>query len=170
MTAEERHEITVKRGGNVRADIKPERISGITEQIAYWRKANMIHKWFVDNVQDGEDDCREYYVSREQLALLVETCKEVLKSLDNSVMIEKETEVGTRFTEGKREPIMETVKVYPDKDLELVQRLLPPQGGFFFGSTIIGEWYRNDIADTIKMIEPELKTNPNGELYYCASW
>ena len=26
-------------------------------QIASWRKANAIHKWFVDNVQDGVDDC-----------------------------------------------------------------------------------------------------------------
>ena len=27
------------------------------EEVAYWRKANMIHKWFVERVQDGEDDC-----------------------------------------------------------------------------------------------------------------
>ena len=27
------------------------------EEVAYWRKANMIHKWFVDHVQDGQDDC-----------------------------------------------------------------------------------------------------------------
>ena len=25
------------------------------DQIASWRKANAIHKWFVDNVQDGVD-------------------------------------------------------------------------------------------------------------------
>ena len=24
---------------------------------AYWRKANQIHAWFVDNVQQGNDDC-----------------------------------------------------------------------------------------------------------------
>lgn len=29
----------------------------IKEEVAYWRKANAIHQWFVDNVQDGEDDC-----------------------------------------------------------------------------------------------------------------
>jgi len=27
------------------------------EEVAYWRKANMVHKWFVEHVQDGEDDC-----------------------------------------------------------------------------------------------------------------
>ena len=33
-----------------------------TEMVGYWRKANHIHKWFVDNVQEGIDDYREYYV------------------------------------------------------------------------------------------------------------
>ena len=42
--------------------------------VAYWRKANQIHKWFVDNVQDGRDDCKEYWVSRESLAELRDLC------------------------------------------------------------------------------------------------
>ena len=46
--------------------------------VAYWRKANQIHKWFVDHVQNGVDNCEEYYVSREQLQLLLDTCKIVL--------------------------------------------------------------------------------------------
>ncbi len=47
-------------------------------QVAYWRKANQIHKWFVDHVQDGKDDCNEYRVTRDQLQLLVDNCKLVL--------------------------------------------------------------------------------------------
>lgn len=43
----------------------------------YWRKANQIHKWFVENVQYGEDDCREYEVTREQLQELKRICEEV---------------------------------------------------------------------------------------------
>lgn len=31
----------------------------IWKEIGYWRKANHIHKWFVDCVQDGEDDCEK---------------------------------------------------------------------------------------------------------------
>lgn len=50
--------------------------------VAYWRKANAIHKWFVDNVQDGEDNCGYYYVSREQLQELVDLCKKVIASRD----------------------------------------------------------------------------------------
>jgi hypothetical protein len=47
-------------------------------QVAYWRKANHIHAWFVKHVQDGVDNCEEYYVSRDQLQLLLDTCKLVL--------------------------------------------------------------------------------------------
>jgi len=50
-------------------------IYGVTVQVtcAYWRKANQIHNWFVDNVQGGDDDCREYGVSIEHLKELLST-------------------------------------------------------------------------------------------------
>jgi len=38
----------------------------------YWRKANAIHKWFVDNVQEGNDNCGDYYVEKEKLQELLE--------------------------------------------------------------------------------------------------
>ena len=44
----------------------------------YWRKANAIHKWFVDNVQDGNDDCRSYYVCHSQLSDLLGVINQVL--------------------------------------------------------------------------------------------
>lgn len=47
-------------------------------EAAYWRKANHIHKWFVDHVQEGIDDCGEYHVSRDTLEELVVTCEDVL--------------------------------------------------------------------------------------------
>ena len=43
----------------------------------YWRKANAIHKWFVDNVQDGVDNCAEYFVDRTNLEKLLKICKAV---------------------------------------------------------------------------------------------
>lgn len=75
MTDEEKTVMTIS--GSRTKHIKPERVSEIVESLAYWRKANHIHKWFVDNVQDGEDDCKEYYVSREQLTQLLDLCKRV---------------------------------------------------------------------------------------------
>ena len=50
----------------------------------YWRKANAIHNWFVNNVQDGEDDCRDYYVDRSNLQELLDTINEVLEDNDKA--------------------------------------------------------------------------------------
>lgn len=68
------------------AEIFPESgefpVSNVQISVAYWRKANAIHKWFVDNVQDGVDDCGNYPVYREQLEQLYASVCEVLE--DNS--------------------------------------------------------------------------------------
>ena len=53
---------------------------------AYWRKSNQIHKWFVDNVQGGNDNCGEYYVSNEKLNQLRETCRQALFAKDPSLL------------------------------------------------------------------------------------
>ena len=50
----------------------------ISVRMGYWRKANAIHKWFVDQVQNGVDNCGTYLVSREQLIELQHRCKVVL--------------------------------------------------------------------------------------------
>ena len=48
--------------------------------VMYWRKANHIHQWFVDNCQDGEDDCRTADVEIEKLRELAKLCSEVAAS------------------------------------------------------------------------------------------
>jgi hypothetical protein len=58
--------------------------ASVQVQVAYWRKANQIHKWFVDHVQDGNDDCEEYRVTRDQLQLLVDNCKLVLMNKEEA--------------------------------------------------------------------------------------
>ena len=53
---------------------------------AYWRKANQIHKWFVDNVQGGNDNCGEYYVSQEKLKELLDLVKRTLKERNPTLL------------------------------------------------------------------------------------
>lgn len=65
-------------------ELKGQRVKEVIVEAMYWRKTNSIHKWFVDNVQDGVDDCGEYYVSREQLEQLRDLVKEVLATRDAS--------------------------------------------------------------------------------------
>ena len=61
--------------------IKFKRISYIEEEVGYWRKANHIHRWFVENVQEGKDDCGTYYVSVDKLKKLLDDCKKVKASI-----------------------------------------------------------------------------------------
>lgn len=45
----------------------------------YWRKANQIHNWFVQNVQNGYDDCSEYLLGRDEIVELRDDCAYVLR-------------------------------------------------------------------------------------------
>lgn len=139
--------VTVKFGKKKRTDIKPERISYIVEQVMYWRKANHIHQWFVDNCQGGEDDCREAYVSVEQLKELAELCESV---------VSKKQLVESGLT-------------------ELVENELPTQSGFFFGGTEYDEYYFETCEETAKVIRELLEEKPmegtyGGDFYYHSSW
>ena len=61
------------------ADIENNSTIYIELPIGYWRKANAIHRWFVENIQEGIDDCGNYYVSRDQLRTLKTLCEESLQ-------------------------------------------------------------------------------------------
>ena len=56
--------------------------NGSTEinEVAYWRKANHIHNWFVQKVQNGVDECQESLVTREQMEELLAECKAVVEN------------------------------------------------------------------------------------------
>lgn len=52
----------------LKSEFEPNEISF---QLAYWRKCNQIHNWFIKNIQAGKDDCNAYIVSREDLVKLL---------------------------------------------------------------------------------------------------
>ncbi len=109
--------------------IDPEQVSYTVSDAGYWRKANAVHAWFVNNCQNGHDDCRAAEVTYEQLQELRTLCVEVIETKNHG--------------------------------------LLPPQSGFFFGSTEIDEDYFDDLEETIKIIDA---LDPDGEYYYQSSW
>lgn len=57
-------------------------------ELGYWRKANSIHNWFVNNVQDGVDNCEEYYVTEDHLKDLLDRVNSILdkKSLPSETL------------------------------------------------------------------------------------
>lgn len=104
--------------------------------VAYWRKANAIHKWFCD-LDDGKDECQNIYVTRKNLVELRDLCASVIS-----------------------QPAM-------------AMDVLPPQEGFFFGSSDVDEWYLEDMKNTINQIEKILESVPEdtwNDFIYKASW
>ena len=80
------NEITVKTGDKLNRSIKTNRISDIIEEVMYWRKSNAIHAWFVENVQEGVDDCKEYWVGEEKIQELIDLCSKVVETKDTSLL------------------------------------------------------------------------------------
>lgn len=109
----------------------------------YWRKANAIHKWFVDNVQYGDDDCKTYEVSVEQLIELRDVCQKVI---DASRLVSGSVLYGYDFQGDEMKPHYEEGRVI--EDATVANELLPTKNGFFFGSTEYNEWYLGDIVRT----------------------
>ena len=121
-------------------------IYGVTIELTlgYWRKANAVHGWFVNNVQDGVDNCGSYPVERESLMALRNACNSVLAEKDN-----------------------------PDDEfrVETANSYLPSASGFFFGSTDIDEYYYGKLEYTVKMIDELLSDSyEEYEFEYCSSW
>ncbi|MGD9157247.1 MAG: hypothetical protein PVG39_02475 [Desulfobacteraceae bacterium] len=138
------------------------KINTITEKVGYWRKANHIHQWFVDNVQEGIDNCGRYYVSFGELKTLRAICKDIMTHcLLHKGMVNN----GFRYTPEGKEAILE--KGYYMDYQSYASSRLPVQSGFFFGGTNYDQWYYQDLEETVSIID---SLDPEGDYYYCASW
>ena len=139
----------------------------IFEELGYWRKANAIHRWFVENVQNDVDDCGDYEVSKEQLEDLLDICIEVR---DKSRLMKGLIKNGEHLENGKWVPIMEEGEYI--EDTSIAEELLPTTSGFFFGSTEYDEWYMEDIKKTIDILMLAITTTDFDRemVVYSSSW
>ena len=66
--------------------IEPQDSTGIGVEIPvmYWRKANAVHKWFVDEQAGGVDECQPINVSTESLKELLDLCNQALSNKDKA--------------------------------------------------------------------------------------
>lgn len=168
MDPKERHQITVLKNGIPVETIDVSKVNYIEEEIAYWRKANQIHNWFVENVQEGKDDCGDYYVEQEQLRELVNLCKKII---DVAKLEDGEIHMSTTYEAGKVTENYEKGKIITN--VEEIEELLPTSSGFFFGSTQYDEYYLGQLQDTIDMLEPYLSEKYDDfsiSFYYSSSW
>ena len=74
--------------------VEPSKVAYIVEDAGYWRKANAIHRWFVEHVQNGNDDCGLYEVSRDQLQSLLSEVEAVLAHPDMAARLLPSTRSG----------------------------------------------------------------------------
>lgn len=115
--------------------------------LVYWRKANAIHGWFVEQKADGIDECQEIYLTAADLVELRNACQVVLntREADEAIVTEVAKRVG-----------------------------LAPTEGFFFGSYEYDDWYFNDLEETVDKLDKVLAaadTRPPATYFiYQASW
>jgi hypothetical protein len=69
-------------------------------EVIYWRKANAIHRWFVDNIQDGSDECEDHEVTADQLRELKDIC---LKVVQNPILADELLPTRSGFFFGSTE-------------------------------------------------------------------
>jgi hypothetical protein len=129
--AEEQYSVEVTRGGKP-TKINPKKVKYIIEEAGYWRKQNQIHRWFVENVQKGVDNCGEYYVDIDELKTLLELCEKV--KADNSLADELLPSAsgfffgGTSYDEWYFDGIDNTIEI-------LKEALEDERGDYYYSSS-----------------------------------
>lgn len=115
----------------------------ITCRAGYFRKANAIHWWILENCWDCDDkdsaNCKQIYVPSEKIQELKDICLKLLRFR------------GRRFKEEAFD-------------------LLPTHAGFFWGSTEYDKWYRKDLIAFVKMANKLHLDEPYIDLFYEPSW
>ena len=110
--------------------------------VGYWRKANAIHAWFVRECANGVDECQPTPV------------------IDGKL---RELKVIIEF-------LME-IKDLPTAS-EQIEKLLPTESGFFFGSTEYDEYYWADLQRTLDILNNAIKLEEDEgcSITYQESW
>lgn len=128
------------------------------EEIAYWRKCNQVHNWFIEKLNNGsDDDCEPLLVTKDILKELLETC-----------IIVKNLFYNYKFSDS---PDKDKVQ-YEKPIMDIIQELLPTKQGFFFGDCEYDSRYYSQVELTIEQIEKILETFDFGnyDMYYYAWW
>lgn len=150
-----------------------EEVSNKLKEIGYWRKANQVHKYFVDECNDGNDDnCAYYEVSKDVIEKLNFKCKEIL---DDVELIDDYVLQNYSYDKNEDGETIKKERYVPGKvikDTSICEEQLPTQSGFFFGSTEYNECYYEQIKYTYDLTQNILNIFDfeNNDLYYEASW
>ena len=104
----------------------------IRKEAFYWRKAWAIHHWFVINAQNGEDDCKEYWVERYQLQELLDTLKKVD---ENPSLAEDILPLQADDDQGKEWELEQIRRTIPALDKLINDESLKDKWDFYYSSS-----------------------------------
>lgn len=124
----------------------------LSYNIAYWRKANAIHGWFVAECADGVDECQQIPVFRSDLVELNNLCKSVINDPSTAL----KTLPPTRHPEA-----------------EVFDAVRQGHSQLLFGYNNIDIYYFLHIKDTIAILDKILEIIPDNNKWnfvYQASW
>jgi hypothetical protein len=76
---------------------------------------------------------------------------------------------NTLVPREKLQELRDTVKMVLD-DHSKAEELLAPQGGFFFGSTEIDDWYFEDLNESLQILDQAIFESETYDIYYQSSW
>lgn len=127
--------------------VKPDDI-----EVGYFRKFNALHNYITTVLTDhAGTNCEEINLSTEQLTDILETLEKAAAILEKGVY---DAEANS----------------YDEDTCEQIEEFFAPTSGFFFGSTEIDDWFRDDVNDAIPVIRSVLDMSKNGDKIYYYSW
>lgn len=152
--------------------------------IAYFRKHNQIHNWFVQNVQNGNDDCRRYPITVDDIKKLLSICETIMSHVTKTPRPPK---IKTDSKGNQYECLQYDDYKISGEGMQYVINNLPTKDGFFFGSTGYDDDYFWCIENAIKELNNVLtitklnyfhihtdkktgKYTGDWVIEYCSSW
>ena len=75
---EKKFAVSVQFDGKQHPFINLGNVKYIEEETGYWRKANAIHNWIIQNIANGEDEFQEIHLTESELKWLRQDCVSVL--------------------------------------------------------------------------------------------
>lgn len=160
----------LKRGVYARSDV-------------YFRKVNFVYAFFAPYLED--ERC---IVTKDLVEELVENCKQVIAAGQKAKVLDENEEINPllyyQYKEGENwinitkerrdeeeERIAKLTETLSTEWVELAEKLLPTQAGFFFGSTDYSPYYLADVVDVKNQFTKLLANWKEGEVVYnIMSW
>lgn len=130
------------------------------KRIAYWRKANQVRQWIVENTNyPAKANCEYHKLSKQQIEKLIADCQKILKNNDNKLA-------------EKLMPTKGGQKIDLTSMIPAEATLLTPPVIDTFGSTAYDNSYFAELLNTVSTLKAALNATDfkKEEIYYYECW